>query len=255
MTEHSRETGARRASPTVEQTVILAAGNGSRLAGTGPGAPKPLQHVGGRPLLAHALGQAVAAGCREAVVVVKHRASAVEDFLGGFTTSLRIRTVRNPHDGPNGLSLLAAQPLTASRFFLQMADHVFTAPVLPRLADQAPEPTHARVLVDRHPGNIDLLDATKVRLSGDRVVAIGKGVDPWDAVDAGCFMLTSQIFDALGEVPDAEPLTVSAGVRRLAERGMITAIDLDDVSWMDVDTLADQEAAEQLFANRVVPAV
>lgn len=236
--------------PIVEQTVILAAGDGHRLTGSRPGVPKPLLHVGGRPLLAHALGQAVAAGCKEAVVVVKHRANAVEAFLDGLSTKLRIRTVHNPHEGPNGLSLLAAQPLAGARFFLQMADHVFTAPVLARLADPDLDQKHARVLVDRHPRNIDLLHATKVRLAGQRVVAIGKQVDPWDAVDAGCFVLTTGVFDALGEVPDTEPLTVSSGIRRLAAQGMMSAVDLEDVAWMDVDTPEDQEGAEQLFASR-----
>jgi choline kinase len=238
--------------PAVAQTVILAAGSGRRLTQGRPDVPKPLLHVAGRPLLAHALGQAVAAGCQEAVVVVKHQASAVEAFLDGLNIDLRIRTVHNPHDGPNGLSLLAAEPLAADRFFLQMADHVFAAPVLARLADPVLAPTSARLLVDRHPRHIDLDDATKVRVAGAEIVAIGKRIAPWNAVDTGCFVLTARVFAALREVPAEEPLTVSSGIRRLAADGLMSGVDLEDVAWMDVDTPADQRDAEQLFTGQTV---
>ena len=237
-------------SPIVEQTVILAAGDGSRLAGSGSGPPKPLLSLAGQPLLAHALGQAAAAGCTEAVVVVKHQASAVETFLEKFDSSLRIRTVHNPRQGPNGLSLLAARPLARERFFLQMADHVFLAPVLRRL--QGLDSSRVAVLVDRQPRDLDLQDATKVRLAGEQVVAIGKQVEPWDAIDAGCFVLTHQVFDALEQVEEAEPLTVSSGIRRLVACGMMSAVDLEGVPWMDVDTPADRESAERLFASLTV---
>ena len=236
---------------TIAQTIILAAGSGRRLAGSKPSPPKPLLCVAGQPLLAHALGQAAAAGCTEAVVVVKHQASEVEAFLDGFDSTLRIRTIRNPHEGPNGLSLLAARPLAHQRFFLQMADHVFMAPVLRRFSRLPP--SRAAVLVDRQPHHIDVLDATKVRLAGEQVIAIGKQVEPWDAIDAGCFVLTQGVFDAFAEVEKAEPLTVSSGIRRLVARGMMSAVDLEGVSWMDVDTPADQESAERLFARQTVP--
>lgn len=241
-----------RAVSPVDQTVILAAGSGRRLTQARPDVPKPLLHVAGRPLLAHALGQAVAAGCTEAVVVVKHRASAVEAFLDGLDVDLRIRTVHNPHEGPNGLSLLAAEPLAEDRFFLQMADHVFAAPVLARLAAPKLASTSARLLVDRQPRHIDLDDATKVRVTGADIVAIGKRIAPWNAVDTGCFLLTPRVFAALREVPAEEPLTVSSGIRRLAAHGLMCGVDLEDVAWMDVDTPADQRDAERLFTRQTV---
>ena len=236
-------------SPAIRQTIILAAGSGRRLSGHRPGPPKPLLPIAGQALLERALDQAAAAGCTEAVVVVKHEAPAVEAFLEGLSSALRIQTVRNPDDGPNGSSLLAARPLAADRFFLQMADHVFASPVLSRLGQL--EPPHVGVLVDRAPHGIDLDDATKVRLTEAQVTAIGKRIAPWDAVDAGCFVLAPVVFDALEEVGTTEPLTVSSGIRRLAAAGIMRAVDLDGVPWMDVDTPADQEMAERLLASQV----
>ena len=76
-----------------------------------------------------------------------------------------------------------------------MVDHLFAETALLRLTDAPLRATEGgRVLVDCRPGeSIDVSDATKVRLDGQRVTAIGKGLDPWDAIDAGCFVLTAAI--------------------------------------------------------------
>jgi choline kinase len=37
-------------------------------------------------------------------------------------------------------------------------------------------------------------EATKVRLQGDRITAIGKQVDPFDAIDTGVFVFSPAIF-------------------------------------------------------------
>lgn len=226
--------------------MILAAGNGSRLDARGEAVPKPLRLVGGRPLLAHALDQASAARCNEAIVIVGHRADEVRRFLGEIETPFRLRVVHNPRfDEPNGVSLLAAETSVAGGFFLQMTDHVFASPVLARLA-AAEVACEERLLVDRVPSAATLIDATKVRLDGSRVVAIGKRVDPWDAVDAGCFVLTPQIFPALRRIPEAEPKTVSAGMRQLIATASLVAVDVAGTPWIDVDTAGDLEIAERL---------
>ena len=231
------------------QTIILAAGNGTRLAGAN-GVPKPLTPVGGVPLVAHALAHARASGCVEAVVVVGKHASRVKAAVQEMAVDIRIRFVTTPDpDAPNGVSLLAAEPVAAPRFFLQMVDHVFAGITLPTLiAEPFRDGEAGRVLVDTTPGaDLDVGDATKVRLRRDRVVAIGKAIEPWHAIDAGCFALTSAVFDALRKVRASEPQTVSSGMRQLAKRGGLCACDLGSVEWVDVDTAADRDAAERLI--------
>jgi choline kinase len=229
----------------VTQTIILAAGAGSRLASSNC-VPKPLVTVGGLPLIARALTQAVAAGCREAIVVVGHEGARVQRAVLSLRHGLAVRFVSvGDASKPNGVSLLAAETLAASQFFLQMVDHVFSGLVLARLGAAALRADEAgRVLVDRTPRLIDLNDATKVRLHGCRVTAIGKNLQDWHAIDAGCFMLTPRIFDALRAAPDSEARTVSSGMRQLAARGLLHAVDIGGLSWVDIDTPAEHAWAD-----------
>jgi len=234
----------------VSQTVILAAGFGSRLGSSATGVPKPLIEVAGRPLIAHALEHAFASGCARAVIVIGHEGDRVREAVESLSHGVAITFVENREtEAPNGLSLLKAEPAVEDCFFLQMVDHVFGGVALPALTTVPfRDGEVGRVLVDRTPGAIDLLDATKVRLSSDeRVTAIGKHIEPWDAIDAGCFVLTRAVFDALREAGRAEPLTVSAGMRRLVASNALGSSDVT-LDWIDVDTPADHALAERLLS-------
>jgi choline kinase len=248
----------------VRQTVILAAGAGTRLGRAGGGEPKPLVTVGGLPLIGHALRHAHASGCTEAIVVIGHEGGRVRaaaeainaiDAIGAIDVPMAVRFISNPDpDTPNGRSLLVAEGYAAERFYLQMVDHLFTEPVLPLLSLVPFDgQTAGRVLVDRAPVDLDMSDATKVRLANDRVTAIGKSVDPWDAIDAGCFVLTHGVFEALRAVPPGELLTVSSAMRQLAARGALAATELAGIGWVDVDTPADRDRAEQRMAGMMAP--
>ena len=121
-------------SAPVTQTIILAAGSGSRLSSGARGIPKPLVTVAGDPLIAHALAHAQASGCHEAIVVLGHESARVRTVIEALRPTVRLRFVENPDPStPNGVSLLAAAPFAAPRFFLQMVDHLFAGPVLPKL--------------------------------------------------------------------------------------------------------------------------
>jgi choline kinase len=235
----------------VRQTVILAAGFGERIGSGGHGTPKPLMEVAGRPLIDYALAQAHAAGCLEAVVIVGNGGYMIEEHLGSRDFQLRTRTVYNPDfQWPNGVSLLSAEAHVNDTFFLQMSDHLFGEAVLGRLADPEAAPGHSlRLLVDRKPLYSDEEDATKVRLEGTMITDIGKELRSWDAVDTGCFLLDRRVFDALRKVRRPEQRSVTAGMLRLSGSGHLAAVQLNDVTWVDVDTMRDRDEAERLFGD------
>lgn len=236
---------------STRQTVILAAGFGSRLSAARGELPKPLVQVAGRALLDHALAQAEAAGAEEAVIVTGNSAALIEAHLAGLETSLTLTPIYNPrfHE-PNGVSLLAAAPAITGPFYLQMADHLFAQPVLRQL-DLGMVPAGCmRLLVDFHPVDLDEDDATKVRVSEGLISHIGKDVYPYDAVDTGCFLLDPRVFDALEEVAASEPPSVTLGMRRLIARGQFAPVPIAGTRWMDVDTPDDYAKAEQLLAGQ-----
>jgi choline kinase len=240
----------------VTQTVVLAAGTGTRLGSAEAGVPKPLLTVAGLPLIAHALRHAAASGCTDAIVVIGFEGRQVRAAVEALQSPLRICFVETADPtAPNGHSLLAAEPVAQPRFFLQMVDHLFDEVVLPKLAAAAwCDGESGRVLVDRAPVGLDLDDATKVRVEGGRVVAIGKGVAPWDAIDAGCFALTHAVFPALRAVSEGGARTVSSAMRQLAERRALGAVDVEGVRWIDVDTPRDRADAERMLMSHQQPA-
>lgn len=234
----------------VAQTVILAAGSGSRLASARGDVPKPLMTVGGVPLIEHALAHAHAAGCSEALIVIGHEGARVRSAVEALRPPLAVQFLHSPDPSlPNGISLLAAEPLAREHFFLQMVDHLFAEVALTCLLQAPLDASEAgRVLVDTAPArHLDLDDATKVQLDGRRVLAIGKGLETWDAIDAGCFLLTREVFGALRSTPTKETRTVSSGMRQLVSAGRLTAADLAGIEWTDVDTPADRDTAERLL--------
>jgi choline kinase len=233
----------------ITQAIILAAGSGSRLEAASAGVPKPLAPIAGRPLIVHALAHAQASGCTEAVVVIGYQGAQVRAAVEALGVGLSVRFVDVADASlPNGVSLLATEQVAAPQFFLQMVDHVFTAPALSRLVTTPlGSDEGGRLLIDRAPA-VDLDDATKVRVQGGRIAAIGKGLEPWDAVDMGLFVLTAAVYDALRRVPAAEPLSVTAGMRQLIAQRLLGAVDATGVQWADVDTAADREAAERLLS-------
>jgi len=150
----------------------------------------------------------------------------------------------------NGLSVLMARDqIGSSPFALLMGDHLFEVPVLKRLLNEPTIAGETLLAVDSSPAPPDLVaEATKVRIIGDRIVDIGKSLAHHDALDTGMFVCQSSMFDAIRESCLSGDTTLSGGVRRLAARGLVRAIDIGTAFWCDVDTLTDLSAAQARVA-------
>lgn len=238
---------------SMERTgVVLAAGFGSRLAEGRTDSLKPLTQVGGRPLIQRTLDSLLHAGCNTAVIVLGFRAGHLEEEIRGvYSGPLSLRFVYNPNfDKSNGLSVLAAKPFVGGDFVLVMADHVVGNDVMMIARDHQPPAGGASLLVDRKIDTIfDMDDATKVRTEGDRIVDIGKNLKEFDCIDTGVFVCTGGLFDALDEVRvETGDASLSDGIASLAHRGVMTAVDIGNGFWQDVDTPEMLAHAERSLA-------
>lgn len=234
----------------VTDAVILAAGNGDRF--QDPNHRSKLLHpVLGQPLILRTLQSAAAAGMTSLHVVTGYDADRVRGLVERTRIpGASVDFVYNP-DWPleNGVSALQAEALCPTgRFALLMGDHLFDPAVLKRLCGYRIAPGESVLAVDARPADPVLVDeATRVRLDGDRIVAIGKGLTPWDALDTGMFVFTPALYSALREARADGETTLSAGVQRLAARGLMRAAAVVDSSWWDIDTSDDLGMAEALF--------
>ncbi|WP_375428703.1 NTP transferase domain-containing protein [uncultured Sphingomonas sp.] len=229
----------------IDTAILLAAGEGSRLRGATP--LKPLCPVAGRTLIDHALTGLGAAGIARVVVVTGYGADAVEEYLRARHWPVIVETVRSGDWRlPNGVSVRAAAPVIEGQALLAMCDHL-VAPALYRRMAEAGAGEGLRLGIDRRLGHpfVDPLDVTCVRTMGDRIVAIGKGLEPHDCYDTGVFAVGPSLFDVLGRMP-APSLT--DGVRALAATGRARVVDCGDLDWIDVDDPTALAEAERLVA-------
>lgn len=229
----------------IRTAILLAAGEGSRLRGATP--IKPLCPIAGRTLIDHALGGLAEAGIERTVVVTGYGADTVEAYLRQRTWPLAVDTVRSGDWRlPNGVSVRAAAAVVEGEALLAMCDHL-VEPALYRRMAQAGAGAGLRLGIDRRLGHpfVDPLDVTCVETMGDRIVAIGKGLEPHDCYDTGVFAIGLALFGVLGRMP-APSLT--DGVRALGATARARIVDCSDLDWIDVDDPAALLEAERLVA-------
>lgn len=219
--------------------VIIAAGQGTRLRSVA--ASKPLARISGAPLIEHIVRRAAAGGAGRFVVVTGYEAEGIETFLAGLAerSGIAIETARNPDwHRPNGLSVLAAADRLDGQFILLMSDHLFDPEILRRILDGR-RPDAALTLgadFDVTRPDLDLDDATKLKLEGDRIVGIAKSLEDYDAVDTGIFIAGQALLEALREsVAAGGSGSLSEGVQVLARANTAFIYDIGDGWWLDVD--------------------
>lgn len=242
------------ATSPVRGAVILAAGNGDRFR-TPTRDSKLMQPLLGRPILVRTLEAARAAGIHMATVVLGYQADRVRALVeraapAGLTVSFAF----NPDwELENGVSALAARPFVgAGRFALLMGDHIFEPPVLHRMLNPAAGADDSLLAVDARPPTPEqVAEATKVRRLGSRIIAIGKDLTDFDALDTGLFVCSPLLFDALDIARAQGDTTLSGGIRQLAARGLMHAMEIGEAAWCDIDTRSDLEAAEAVLGAEI----
>ena len=230
--------------------LILAAGNGSRIAARSGEGPKPLVQVNGTPLLEHVMTRAGDAGIERFVIVVGYRGQAIKEWYERQPLpGVQVTWIENPdYQKENGFSVLSARKAIHENFLLLMSDHIFEPEAARSLLRQPLDQDEVILAIDRNIDRIfDLDDATKVRLEQDRIVEIGKWLRTYNALDTGMFLCSPALFGWLEKAAANGNCSLSDGMRLMAAEGKFRGFDIGDAHWQDVDTPAALDHAEQVF--------
>jgi choline kinase len=233
----------------VDQCLILAAGNGTRIRSVSAGLPKPLVDFRGTPILEHVIRRANQAGIEKFVIVVGYRSDLIRNWFDGRSLGVSVTFVENPeYHKSNGVSALKAKDEIHENFLLLMADHIFEPETARALLKQRLQPGEVILAVDPNTDRIfDLDDATKVRRHGDRIVDIGKEIAHYDALDTGMFLCSPALFGRLESATRDGNCSLSDGMRQLADERRLRALEIGDAQWQDVDTPEALAYAEGVF--------
>jgi len=232
------------------ESVILAAGEGSRMNGRGSPEHKALRKLLGVPLIERGLLALRQAGIERFVIILGHAGDAVREDLGdGSRLGVQIAYVdcRDWAKG-NGASLYAArEALGNDRFLVAMADHWYE-PAIPRRLIEAADGDHRNLLAtdSRTDSAFDPADATRVRTDASGTIrALGKGLTEFNGLDCGLFLFSREVFPALERSFADGDHSLSGAAGRLAARGRLDAVDVGDLMWEDVDTEGAMRAARR----------
>lgn len=213
------------------QAVILAAGEGTRLAPLTHTTPKCLVDIAGRPVIDYQLAALRAAGVRTTALVTGHLAAKVDAYLAGRPD---VKTVFNDvYKTTNILTsfgyALKAAVNDGEDLFVIAGDVVFEEGLLKRLSGV---PGDLVLCVNRKACGEE---EVKVVLDGDRVGELGKKLDP--AAAYGEFL---GVFMARGPVVAA----VKALVARMVSGGQGKAYLFDMMNRLIAEKTAEAKAFE-----------
>ena len=228
---------------------ILAAGEGSRLRNHGNATPKPCMSLCGAAIAEWSLRAFAIAGVREFRVGTGYESDRVRQTYSRVASELGCQVeflpVTNWQDGNGVTALTLARSFAGQSFLLSMADHIFSPRMIRYLAAHSQSAQAIALAVDSHTESfVDLDDLTKVRITANKIVAIGKDISPWHAGDTGLFLCNDSLQQGLSAAQAAGEFSLSDGVRHCAEVGAVEAARLPEPRlWIDIDTPQDLELA------------
>jgi len=239
------------------KAVILSAGQGKRLLPLTEELPKCLLPVGGETtMLGWQLSQLALAGVDEAVVVTGFHADKVDRQLERPVPGLRARSLYNARYAvaDNLTSVWMAREEMSEDFLLLNGDTLFHAGVVERLLAAPPAPI--RVTISRK----DSYDADdmKVHLDGERLVDVGKGLDPAtvDAESIGMMLFRAEgvarFRDAVETAMQGEAAARSwylSVIDWLAKRTPVDTAEAGPDEWCEVDFPVDVKRARAAVAR------
>ena len=218
--------------------VIISAGIGSRLWKTTKQVPKTLLPYKNGTILSTIIEQLKQAGITELIIVVGFKKNYIVDYLQKNPQSLPVTFVENLEwEKGNALSVYKVKDYIKNEpFLLSMAVHLVKVEALKQIVN-SPERINLLLVDPFITENFDLDDATKVKTENDYIIAIGKELTDYNALDCGIFRLEPDFFSAVEKAVAKGKDSISNAIAELIPLKRIKSITLNKANqWLDIDT-------------------
>ena len=215
------------------QTVILAAGEGTRMRPLTETVPKPMLPVADRPLCAHTADAAVEAGASELVFVVGYEADAVRDYFEAEYRGVPVSFAVQDEQLGTAHAVNCAREQLDGAFVVLNGDNIYDTASIETLFETAP--SIAAIEVD-DPRNYGVLSTDGTDETGHRRITgiVEKPADPpSNLANAGAYAFPEAAIDWL-DVPESErgEYEITDVVARVIDAHDVTAVRLS--RWLDV---------------------
>jgi bifunctional UDP-N-acetylglucosamine pyrophosphorylase/glucosamine-1-phosphate N-acetyltransferase len=226
--------------------VLLAAGEGKRMAPLTATRPKVMLPVANRPMIEHLICAVRDVGIDSFVIVVGYREKEIRDYLGsGGKWGVSIRyTVQRTQTG-TGDALRAAKGLVKGQFLLMNGDMIVTSDDIRRICT-SPAPA-VGVVESKNPEQYGVITETGGIVTGIYEKSI---TPPGNLINAGIYLFDDDIFaevDRLVPSPRGE-YELTDALKPAISHGELHAVPL--ASWCDIGAPWDLlEANEYALAD------
>jgi len=239
------------------KTIILSAGQGSRLLPLTEDRPKCLLNLGKNTILGVQLAALKAGGSTEVVIVTGFRTAAVEKAAEeACEPGFHVRTIFNPfyNVADNLASCWMAREEMLEPFLLLNGDTLFQPEIMTKLLQAPPAPI--TLTIDKK-ADYDS-DDMKVKLAGSRLLDVGKtleaedthgesiGFSRFDKNGADAFIET---LEQTMRTPNGLNWWYLKAIAVLAEKGQVETCSIEGLTWGEVDFLPDLEVAKETFGT------
>jgi choline kinase len=235
------------------KTIILSAGQGKRLLPLTADIPKCLLPIQGKKLIEWQLDALFSAGIDRVSVVVGYGADQVEQLLTKRYGENCITLIHNPKfaETDNLVSCWIAREEMNEDFFLLNGDTLFEVAVVGRVLSKAAHPV---TVVTTHKSHYDA-DDMKVTLEGQRLINIGKDIEPekTDGESVGMILFRGEgralfrqgLERAMGDPSSSRKWYLSV-IRDLCPTMKVWTCSIEGLRSCEVDYPADLQSAEDM---------
>jgi choline kinase len=235
------------------KALILGAGQGRRLLPMTASAPKCTLSILGRSVIEWQIDELSTLEIDRVTVVVGFGADQVERLLTARYGPDRIKVLYNPDfaESDNLVSCWMAREEMNEDFILLNGDTLFEASVVRTLLNMPAQPV--RVVIDHKP-NYDA-DDMKVTLDGERLVNIGKDLQPdkIHAESAGIILfrgkgpvLFREAIDKALEDPSSRKKWYLSVIQKMSWSMSVWTCSIKGLRWCEIDYPADLKTAQDV---------